>query len=169
MTPIITSHTAAKSAGLLSHGRYFIKASTGEAMYLPMWYGHRLDLDRMLITEDRDEIARRTEFPDLNELVKKGFVLEAAIYREHDIDLGFIRGMAERRIERVLKEFREHGFNVTEKALMHNYRAWRNDLKSGFRDEENGYHLFTPCGCNPLSFRASSLEDGLDWQKTYTV
>ena len=40
-------------------------------------------------------------------------------------------------------------------------------LKSGYRDEKNGYHLFTPCGCNPLSFRVSSLEPELDWQITY--
>ena len=41
------------------------------------------------------------------------------------------------------------------------------DLKSGYRDEKNGYHLFTPCGCNPLSLRATSLEKELDWQTTY--
>lgn len=73
---------------------------------------------------------------------------------------GFLDGIA--------KEFKEHGFNVTIEALRHNFNAWRADLKSGYRDEENGYHLFTPCGCNPLSFRCSSLEeDCKDWQITY--
>lgn len=55
----------------------------------------------------------------------------------------------------------------TREAVLHNFRAWSGDLKSGFRDDRNGYHLFTPCGCNPLSFRATSLEPELDWQKTY--
>ena len=67
----------------------------------------------------------------------------------------------------VQAEFYEHGFHVTLEALAHNYEAWYNDMKSGYLDEENGYHLFTPCGCNTLSFRASE-DVGEDWQTTYT-
>lgn len=71
-------------------------------------------------------------------------------------------------IDKVIAEFQDNGFNVTREAIEHNYNAWRFDMKSGYRDEENGYHLFTPCGCNPLSFRCSSLEEGCeDWQITY--
>ena len=48
--------------------------------------------------------------------------------------------------------------------------AWRADLKSGFRDERNGVHLFSPCGCNPLRFWISRLsEEGAGYQKTYAV
>ena len=37
------------------------------------------------------------------------------------------------------------------------------------RDDGNGYHLFSPCGCNPLSVRLSTLHDLCsDWQVTYT-
>ena len=36
------------------------------------------------------------------------------------------------------------------------------------RDEENGYHLFTPCGGNPFDLRATTLEECCaDWQITY--
>jgi hypothetical protein len=67
----------------------------------------------------------------------------------------------------IRKEFIDNGFNITMEALRHNYEAWCCDLKSGYRDEENGYHLFSPCGCNPLSFRASELNYGCTWQTTY--
>lgn len=69
-------------------------------------------------------------------------------------------------IEEVIKEFAGHGFNVTEEAIMHNYEAWKGDFKSGFKDEENGYFLFTPYGCDTLYFIACELT-GVEWQKTY--
>lgn len=69
-------------------------------------------------------------------------------------------------LEEVIKEFKTNGFNVTEEAIMHNFEAWRDDCKSGFKDEENGYFLFTPCGCNNLYFIACELT-GVEWQKTY--
>ena len=70
--------------------------------------------------------------------------------------------------ESMVDEFAQAGFNVTWEALYHNYAAWLCDMKSGYRDEKNGYHLFTPCGCNPLSFRATKLtNDCNDWQTTY--
>lgn len=173
MTPIITDRKTAEKKGMLTDGRYFIHAQSGIPLYLPIWYGHRLDLKNMLVTEDPKEIDTRTDLPDLNELVKKGYVLEATIYRCHDIDpQGFCDRFdappfSQKLIRAIIAEFREHGFNVTREAVLHNFRAWSGDLKSGFRDEKNGYHLFTPCGCNPLSFRATSLEPELDWQETY--
>ena len=45
--------------------------------------------------------------------------------------------------------------------------AWSLGGKSGYRDDANGYHLFTPCGDNPLCFRLSTLDKRLDWQTTY--
>lgn len=36
-------------------------------------------------------------------------------------------------------------------------------------DTRRGTHLFTPCGGNPFSLRATTLEECCrDWQKTYT-
>ena len=71
-------------------------------------------------------------------------------------------------IRKVQAEFAQHGFNVSREAIKHNYEAWLSDQKSGYRDEDNNYHLFTPCGCNPLSFMATTLESlTRDWQDTY--
>lgn len=60
-------------------------------------------------------------------------------------------------LKNIRKQFKNNGFKVSEKVILDNYFAWKNDLKSGFRDNRNKYHLFTPCGCNPLSFRATTL------------
>lgn len=68
----------------------------------------------------------------------------------------------------IISEFKEHGFNVTEEALLHNYEAWQSDLKSGYLDEVNGYFLFSACGCNPLYFYAEEI-NGKDYQQTYTA
>ena len=172
MDKIITDINAAKAAGLLRDGRYFIRVSDGTPLFLPIWYGNRVDLGNLLLFTG-NEVDAHPEIPDLNELVSSGLVREATVYRCHDIDLPKFRdcrathAFGQKHIRQVLDEFREHGFNVTREAVMHNYKAWYADLKSGYRDEENGYHLFTPCGCNPLSFRVTSLEDCLDWQTTY--
>lgn len=69
-------------------------------------------------------------------------------------------------VKEVIKEFETNGFNVTEEAIIHNFEAWKSDYKSGYKDESNGYFLFTPCGCNALRFNATELT-GEDWQETY--
>lgn len=69
-------------------------------------------------------------------------------------------------VKEVIKEFKTNGFNVTEEAIIHNFEAWKSDYKSGYRDEINGYFLFSPCGCNSLRFNASELTNE-DWQMTY--
>ena len=69
-------------------------------------------------------------------------------------------------VDRITSEFREHGFSVSREAVIHNFYAWLADMKSGYRGK--GYHLFTPCGCNPLRFSASELYPACeDWQHTY--
>lgn len=70
-------------------------------------------------------------------------------------------------IANIKSYFNEQGYNVTEEAILHQINAWRCDMKSGYRDDENGYHLFSPCGCNPLSIRLSTLHHLCDWQRTY--
>lgn len=169
---IITDRDEAREKGLLNDGRYFIRTSDGTAMYLPIWYGNRLDLDNLLLFTGKEN-EENPQYPDINELIKEGKVRDATIYRYHDIFLPRFPGCYEgpaftsKVIRSVVEEFRANGFKVTREAVVHNYKAWFCDLKSGWRDEENGYHLFTPCGCNPLSFRATSLEKELDWQTTY--
>lgn len=92
--------------------------------------------------------------------------------RSYDIDLPSVERFGDKLtaedFDSIMEEFAQAGFNVTWEALYHNYSAWLGDLKSGYRDEKNGYHLFSPCGCNPLSFRVSELRDDCsDWQTTY--
>lgn len=170
--PIITDIKAAEQAGLLTSGCYFIDITTATPLFLPLWFGNKLDLDRMLVYTDKD-IDTHPELKDYNNLVKTGRIAELTIYRNYDIDLKDINDCSIRKkltakdFEKIIAEFKEHGFNVTFEALKHNYSAWLGNLKSGYRDEENGYHLFTPCGANPLSFRATSLDNRLDWQTTY--
>ena len=107
-------------------------------------------------------------FTDLNTLIREGKGKEVFCYDQFDVDLGWIRKMSDRRVKSIRETFRKNGFNVSEEAILHNFDAWLGDMKSGYRDEENGYHLFTPCGCNPLSFRATTLNPMCkDWQTTY--
>ena len=103
----------------------------------------------------------------LNHLKMNGLGEVVCCYDEYDVDLGDVTTLTERMVNKICKEFAEHGFNVTPQAIWNNYGCWRGSLKSGYRDDANGYHLFTPCGGNPLSFRATNLIDGLDWQTTY--
>ena len=77
-------------------------------------------------------------------------------------------GRKEMTAEDVAAEFAKNGFNVTPEAIEHNAMAWKRDHKSGYRDEENGYHLFSPCRCNQLYFTATELtEESKSWQETY--
>ena len=76
--------------------------------------------------------------------------------------------MGDKDIDAVIAEFEDAGYKVTEAAILHNYYAWSADLKAGYRDEANGYHLFSPCGHNPFILRATTLHPlCADWQTTY--
>lgn len=169
MKKIITSREEATALGLLKGGTYFVRTDTNQPMFIPYNFQNRIDLDHMLITENLRECEELIQYPDINALVKEGKIALAHIYREHHVNLGWLRGMSEVRLHNILKEFMENGFNVTEEAVMHNYEAWKAGFKSGYRDEKNGYHLFTPSGCNQCDLRASSIEKELDWQNTYTA
>ena len=104
---------------------------------------------------------KTSTLPTLNELVDKGIVTEEQCYEEYEIN-----PIGDFHIEDIIKEFADNGFEVSYQAILHNYRAWQRDLKSGYRGRKT--HLFTPCGCNPLSFRATTLHHkAKDWQKTY--
>lgn len=109
----------------------------------------------------------------LNTIIKMGLGKEVSCYDEYDINFRNykmpkdINGL----VEKVILRFRKKGFNVSKEAILHNLSAWGCCCKSGYRDEDNGYHLFTPCGggLNPLSFRLSTLNESCkDWQITYT-
>lgn len=173
---ILTDRAEALKAGYItkSGGRYFIFCETGESLFLPVL---RFDLGIDLAKLEQFPFNENPEgIPTLNELVAEGKVKEATIYREaevnpegfHSCRSYYRRPFTKKLMKDIISVFKKEGFNVTEEAVMHNLHAWISDLKSGYRDDKNGYHLFTPCGCNPLSFRVSSLEEGLeDWQTTY--
>lgn len=107
-------------------------------------------------------------YTTLNNLKAQGLGETVYCYDEYEIMAGWPKRMSKKRVKAICDEFKEHGFNVTPVAVMHNYEAWCRDYKSGYRDEENGYHLFSPCGCNELRFSATTLDDRMDWQNTYT-
>lgn len=106
-------------------------------------------------------------YTTLNNLKAQGQGNTVYCYEEYDVNLGRPRSLSKKNVKAICDEFKEHGFNVTPQAVLHNYSCWMGDLKSGYRDEANGYHLFSPCGCNDLSFRATTIDNRLDWQTTY--
>lgn len=107
-------------------------------------------------------------FTTLNNLNAQKLGHDVYCYDEYDIDLGEHPQLNDKEVKAIIAEFEEAGYKVTKKAIMHNYCAWLDDMKSGYRDEKNGYHLFSPCGCNPFILRLSTLHPLCDdWQITY--
>lgn len=106
----------------------------------------------------------------LNDWVKAGGK-EVHLYDECEYDGGgdwYPEELLDADVDKVQLFFAEQGYHVTKEAIMFCYKAWYFGAKSGYRDDANGYHLFTPCGwINPLSFRLSTLDRRLDWQTTY--
>lgn len=114
-----------------------------------------------------------SNLPTFNDLIEQEIVKEVSCI-ENTYEIEFEKSNRRRftlsvdDIKKIRKEFKENGFKVSKKAILHNYFAWKGDLKSGFRDSRNKYHLFSPCGCNLLSFRATTLHPKCaDWQTTY--
>ena len=101
-----------------------------------------------------DGTLKKVQYVDEYEIFPKGFESDS----QHPENLPY---------DEIIAELKENGYNVTRQALEHNYNAWLADYKSGYRDEENGYFIFTPCGCNNLYFNVTKLDDHFDWQYTY--
>ena len=107
-------------------------------------------------------------FTTLNNLRAQGNGHPVHCYDEYDIVLGEQPQLNDKKIKEIIAEFEEAGHKVTKKAIMHNYCAWLDDFKSGYRDEKNGYHLFSPCGHNPFQLCLTTLHPLCeDWQTTY--
>ena len=134
-------------------------------------YGCKVDIENKLYLTEYDEGYADSTLPTFNDLYANGTMDKegSCIENEYRVDLGYKRSLTESKIKKIIAEFKKNGFNITKEAILHNYDAWRYDMKSGYRDEVNNYHLFSPCGCNPLSFRATTLHEKCsDWQHTYT-
>lgn len=131
--------------------------------------------DKINITKNKIEIFtennrnyKKFQYPTLYDLCQNKTIIMKKSYKEYRMKLGFSTILSDDRIEKIIKTFHKKGFNITKEAIWHNYIAWQGDYKSGYRDDNNNYHLFTPCGCNPLSFTATSLcNESTDWQITY--
>ena len=135
----------------------------GIKLDIPYYFLNRIDLENLVLYKNDETV----QFPTLNELVADNKLICKRCYVE--VDLSYKTFKSKISIKRIQKYFKSNGFNVTEEAIKHNFNAYLCDMKSGFRDEKNGYHLFTPCCHNPLSFRLTSLNKNCNWQTTYTV
>lgn len=134
---------------------------------LVLWFDQCLDLDKQIAYPSGVVVkGLRT----LNDWIKAGGK-EVYLYDECDFRGDgdwYPEELTDADVEKVQSFFAEHGYHVTKEAIMFCYNAWVFGAKSGYRDQDNGYHLFTPCGwINPLSFRLSTLDARLDWQTTY--
>lgn len=137
-------------------------------------YNCKVDLENESFILSSDEDYEDSNLPIMEDLVEQGIVkVVSCIERTFDIDDVYqnrfrVKNLSEKKIQSIINKFKKNGFNVTKEAIMHNFSCWMGDLKSGYRDEKNNYHLFSPCGCNPLSFRATTLHPKCeDWQTTY--
>ena len=143
----------------------------GKKLPIPYRYDIKVDFKNKVFYKqehygvDTEQEYLDLDLPTINELYEKGEVTVGMPYKEYYIHVGYKR-LTENDIADIIKEFRENGFKVSRRQILHNYEAWLCDLKSGCRGKST--HLFTPCGHNPLSFRASTLSKRcVDWQTTY--
>lgn len=142
----------------------------GQECFLPWNWETKVNMQTMQYIDGFDRDAdewKQSDWPTLNQLKASGKdVRNGFPYRAYDINLPDVRVLTPEKAREIVQEFKDNGFNVTMDAIMHNYAAWTADFKSGYRGDD--FHLFTPCGCNPLSFRATTLEESCaDWQTTY--
>lgn len=148
-------------------------------------YDDAIDFDGQQVIYAR-EIVNGNTLATLNDLIKTGWISNWKPFKECSLYLvdevaenapshfkpfrDFAQDSNPHRlsIKKVVAYFAEQGFSVSPTAIRHNYEAWKDDWKSGYRDKKNGVHVFSPCGCNPLQFHVSELHPTAeDWQITY--
>lgn len=139
----------------------------GKECFLPRSWECKVNMQTMQYVKSYTDEWETCDWPTLNQLRASGVdVRDGFPYRSYDIDLPGVRVLTPKRARKIVEEFKANGINVTLDAVMHNYAAWLADFKSGYRGED--FHLFSPCGCNDLSFRATTLDPSCeDWQTTY--
>ena len=157
-TPILTN-------GDFNDAPCWFVTKDGKTLFLPPWtYDVRVDLTNMRYTNNK-----HSRYKTINQLVESGELKVVYPYIEVDLNLNTTNRGYDLDIDQVMSYFKEKGYNVTRMAVMYCFNAWKGGFKSGYRDDGNGYHLFTPCGSNPLQFRLTTLcPQGEHWQVTYT-
>ena len=68
--------------------------------------------------------------------------------------------------DEIIEEFKQHGFTVSREALHFNFTSWKADEKSYYKEDD--CLLYSPCGCNELTYTASKLK-GLPYEYTHTA
>lgn len=142
--------------------------------------GRLIDLDKLnwrydaMFDINTGEIdANSRNLVNLNMLIKGGRVKEEHCYQEEHCYIGEVhQGLNEEEyaelVERIQKDFRSKGYEVSTRALNYVLTGYRSGLKSAYRDEENGVHLFVACWENPLNVVLTTLHEKCkDWQTTY--
>lgn len=150
--------------------RYHILPDNSMVDVYDVRYDCKVDIYNKKFISIFDADYAKSTLPTINDLVAMGIMGKegTCIENEYKVYLGNRHSLNNADIDKIIAEFKANGFNVTKDAILHNFDAWKYDMKSGYRDDENGYHLFTPCGCNPLSFSATTLHKMCDdWQDTY--
>ena len=61
-------------------------------------------------------------------------------------------------VDTILSIFAKAGWRVTERGIIHNFEGWQHNLRSGYRDDRNGYFLFSPSG-STLRLNASKITE----------
>ena len=140
-------------------------------------YDAKLDISSGDIICWRDKDYDASPLPTINELISDGTLSEGSFLRKHEISFSDEESCAFKDevlcgrplsldFDALIAEFAAHGLKVSRRALEHNFFSWVYDFKSGYRCKR--CYLFTPCGCNPLSFTATSLSKYCnEWQTTY--
>ncbi len=150
----------------LNDGR-IIEVMSKEGNFL-LKYDTPFSLETGEIYNIKEQAPEGVSLTTLNDLLREKKGVTVYCYDEYDINLGYIKNMTIKKSLALAKDFHKHGFMVSPRAIMHNFEAWKAGWKVGYRDEKRGYHLFSPCGGNPFSLRATTLEECCsDWQKTY--
>jgi hypothetical protein len=162
-----------KTLSYNNEAHFFEVIATGEKFAL-IPFDCKVDVATKQFCSIGDAEYRRCQYPTINELVANGVIAKGQVYREYTVVVG-VYACANRRDTTVLEEFnaekiveifRDKGFVVEVEGIQHNYEAWRDDYKSGYRGEH--CHIFSPCGCNALRFEVSELHPACaDWQTTY--
>ena len=150
-------------------------------------YDAKINLETLEVCEDRySEEYQKFDGIEINELLRTGVMADWYPYKRAEIDdiLPPIWSLdpeddpnipayniesvnPKGLVDKLVQDCKKLGFTVTKEAVQHQLENWAYDCKSGYRDEANGYHLFTPCGHNPFSLRISELHSLCDWQETY--
>lgn len=136
---------------------------------------HGLDYrDKVEITNDEIYIINQYEseyktsnLPTLMELKRRGEVVEKLSYKEHTVKMVVSDKLSDITIQVIISSFKLHGFNVTKEAILNNFEAYKRGLGCGYRDDTNGYHLFTPHDKEFYLCATTLNKLSSDWQTTY--